>query len=143
MNVKDPSLAQASRSAPEQLNRNCICTTLDRAALRSALNHEAGDAGFYEAFNHSRPHLFSNVPVFLSKSVIEEMRGVVDAIEAATKLPTYREAVFSWAPKSRSGILVQRALMGYGEKAVLRHRSPMLREYLSANAIWAIPSVSN
>jgi glutathione synthase/RimK-type ligase-like ATP-grasp enzyme len=114
MNVKDPALAEASRSATARLNRNCFCITLDRAALRSALDHEAGDAGFYEAFNNSRPHLFSNVPVFLSKAVIEEMGGIVDAIEAATKLPGYRDAVLSWAPE-----IAQRdfgpagALMGY------------------------------
>ncbi|MFC5843455.1 hypothetical protein [Aminobacter ciceronei] len=115
MNVlEDPGLAEASRSVTERLNRNCFCITLDRAALWAALDHEAGVTGFYEAFIESRPHLFSNVPVFLSKSVIEEMRGIVDAIEAATKLPGYRDAVLSWAPE-----IAQRdfgpagALMGY------------------------------
>ncbi len=115
MNVlNDPGSAEASRSMTARLNQNCFCITLDRAALRSALDHEADDAGFYEAFNKSRPHLFSNVSVFLSKSVIEEMRGIVDAIEAATESPAYRDAVLSWAP----GIAQQDfgptgALMGY------------------------------
>ncbi|EHK55599.1 hypothetical protein [Allomesorhizobium alhagi] len=114
MNVKDPALAEANRSATERLNRNCFCITLDRAALRSALDHEAGDTGFYDAFDNSRPHLFSNVPVFLSKSVIEEMRGIVDAIEAATKLPAYRDAVLSWAPEiAQQDFGPAGALMGY------------------------------
>ncbi|MBN9037640.1 MAG: hypothetical protein J0H53_16355 [Rhizobiales bacterium] len=114
MNVKDPALAEANRWATERLNRNCFCITLDRAALRSALDHEAGDTGFYDAFDNSRPHLFSNVPVFLSKSVIEEMRGIVDAIEAATKLPAYRDAVLSWAPEiAQQDFGPAGALMGY------------------------------
>lgn len=114
MNVKDPALAEVSRSTTERLNRNCFCITLDRAALQSALNHEAGDTGFYDAFDNSRLHLFSNVPVFLSKSVIEEMRGIVDAIETATKLPAYRDAVLSWAPEiAQQDFGPSGALMGY------------------------------
>lgn len=95
MNVKDPGLAGASRSATAWFNRNCFCITLDRAALWAALDHEAGDTGFYEAFIESLLHLFSNVPVFLSRSAIEEMGGIVDALEAATKLPGYRDTVLS------------------------------------------------
>lgn len=58
MNVKDPGLAGASHSATERFNQNCSCITLDRAALGAALDHEAADTGFYEAFIKSRSHLF-------------------------------------------------------------------------------------
>ncbi|MEK1853797.1 MAG: hypothetical protein AAAC48_18510 [Phyllobacterium sp.] len=100
MNVlTDPNVAEAGGSTSARLNRNCFCITLDQKALWTAMNHEAGDPDFYEAFIKSRPHLISRLPVFLSKSVIEEMSGIVDAIEVATKLPGYRDAVLSWAPE--------------------------------------------
>ncbi|MDH4985084.1 hypothetical protein QEZ47_05930 [Aminobacter anthyllidis] len=52
--------------------------------------------------------------MFLSKSVIEEMRGIVDAIEAVTKLPAYRDAVLSWAPEvAQQDFGPSGALMGY------------------------------
>ncbi len=109
--LKDPGSIEAKSA---RFNRNCFCITLDREALSAALDHEAGDTGFYEAFDNSRPHLFSNVPVFLSKSVIEEMRGIVDAIEAATKLPGYRDTVLSWAPEiAQQDFGPAGALMGY------------------------------
>ena len=114
MNVKDPGLAEASHSTTERFNRNCFCITLDRAALGAALDHEAADTGFYEAFIKSRSHLFSNVPVFLSRSAIAEMGGIVDAIEAATKLPGYRDTVLAWAPEiSQQDFGPAGALMGY------------------------------
>lgn len=114
MNVKDPGLAEASHSATERFNRNCFCITLDRAALGAALDHEAADTGFYEAFIKSRSHLFSNVPVFLSMSAIAEMGGIVDAIEATTKLPGYRDTVLAWAPEiAQQDFGPAGALMGY------------------------------
>ncbi|WP_322791121.1 ATP-grasp domain-containing protein [Mesorhizobium tianshanense] len=109
-----PSVAEASRAISTRLNRNCFCITLDRAALCAALDQEAGYTGFCEAFMKSRANLFSNVPVFLAASALGEMVGIVDAIECATRLPAYRDAVLSWAPE-----IAQRdfgpagALMGY------------------------------
>jgi hypothetical protein len=97
-----------------RLNRNCFCITLDRTALSAALDREAGDNSFCETFIGSRPHLFSNVPVFLSRYVIGEMRGIVDAIEAATKYPGYRDTVLSWAPEiAQQDFGPAGALMGY------------------------------
>ena len=59
MNVlTDPSVAEVDRSKSARLNRNCFCITLDRATLWAALDHEAGDSGFGDAFLKSRPHLF-------------------------------------------------------------------------------------
>ncbi|WP_292669617.1 hypothetical protein [Mesorhizobium sp.] len=109
-----PGVAEASASLSERLNRKCFCITLDRAELWAALDDEAGEPGFCEAFMASRPHLFSNVPVFLAASALDEMQRIVLAVEATAKLPAYREAVLSWAPE-----IAQRdfgpvgALMGY------------------------------
>ncbi|TIV81719.1 MAG: hypothetical protein E5V66_10285 [Mesorhizobium sp.] len=109
-----PGAAEANTSLSARLNHKCFCITLDRTALWAALNHEAGDPVFSETFMATRPHLFSNVPVFLAASALEEMQRIVVAIEATAKLPAYREAVLSWAPE-----IAQRdfgpvgALMGY------------------------------
>ncbi|MBN9219394.1 MAG: hypothetical protein J0I79_15710 [Mesorhizobium sp.] len=94
-----PGAAEANTSLSARLNRKCFCITLDRTALWAALNHEAGDSGFSETFMASRPHLFSNVPVFLAASALDEMQGIVVAVEATARLQGYRDAVLSWAPE--------------------------------------------
>ncbi|MER8528089.1 MULTISPECIES: hypothetical protein [unclassified Mesorhizobium] len=107
-------VSEAAMSPSARRNRNCFCITLDRTALWAALNHEAGDPGFCETFMASRPHLFSNVPVFLAASALDEMQAIVVAIEATANLQGYRDTVLSWAPE-----IAQRdfgpvgALMGY------------------------------
>lgn len=88
-----------ARSISERLNRDCFCITLDRDALCGALEREVGDAEFCATFIRTRPHLFSNAPVFISESETMEMLRIVRAIEAATKLPGYQRAALSWAPE--------------------------------------------
>jgi hypothetical protein len=94
----DAPIADA-RSISEFLNQECFCITLDRDALCDALEREVGDAEFCATFIRTRPHLFSNAPVFISKSETIEMLRIVRAIEAATRLPGYRRAALSWAPE--------------------------------------------
>lgn len=89
----------AIRSVSERLNQECLCITLDRDALCRALEREVSDPDFCATFIKTRPHLFSNAPVFLSVSDTNGMIRIVHAIEAATRLPAYREAVLAWAPE--------------------------------------------
>ena len=72
--------------------------TLDREALYAALASEAGDPEFSATYIKTRPHLFSNVPVFLPASAIAGMREVMTAIEATSRLSGYRDAALSFAP---------------------------------------------
>jgi len=90
---------QLASSLTERLNQSCFCITLDRAALEAALAREAGDPHFSANFVGARPHLFSNVPVFVPESTLAEMRDIVAAIEAASRLEGYRRAALSWAPE--------------------------------------------
>lgn len=82
----------------ERLNRTCACVTLDRPALREAIHDVIGDPDFCDAFVATRPHLFSSGPVFLSAEMLADMQRVVAAIEAAARLPGYRDAVLAHAP---------------------------------------------
>ncbi|KKC34379.1 hypothetical protein WH91_03215 [Devosia psychrophila] len=99
---------------PERLNKSCLCITLDRDELALQLDREAGEPGYFKNLTEQRPHLFSNVPVFLSGSALTEMHEIVEAIEAATQLPGYRDAVLAWAPDiSQTDHGPAGALMGY------------------------------
>lgn len=89
----------AVQPVSERLNQECFCITLDSEALCQALEREVGDPDFCATFIPTRPHMFSNVPVFLSESDIDGMVRIVHAIEAATRLPAYREAVLFWGPE--------------------------------------------
>ena len=82
----------------ELLNRGCFCITLDRQLLANALDQEAGAGGFADQLMVSHPTLFSNVSVFVPAATFTEMTQVVDAVQAAARLPGYRTAALSWAP---------------------------------------------
>jgi hypothetical protein len=84
--------------AAERLNSSCFCVTLDRERLYAAMEREARAIEFSARFIRPREHLFSNVPVFHSARDLQRMTAVVRMIEAAARLPAYREAAFSWAP---------------------------------------------
>ena len=87
-------------TATDRLNQRCLCTTLDRKLLADAVGRAANDPAFNVEQLESRPNLLSNVLVFLSSDDIAHMRGIVEVIEAAARLPAYRNAVLAWAPES-------------------------------------------
>lgn len=97
-----------------RLNQNCFCVTLDRGKLGRSLDEEAGETGFSERLAAERPHLFSNLPVFLPQASMDQMSSIVEAIEATSRVTGYREAVMSWAPDiSKLDHGPAGALMGY------------------------------
>jgi hypothetical protein len=92
-------LGRLGASAAERLNSSCLCVTLDRERLYTAMEREARDVAFSARFIRPREHLFSNVPVFHSTRDLARMTAVVRTIEAAARLPAYRDAALSWAPE--------------------------------------------
>ncbi len=78
--------------AAERLNRGCFCITLDRPSLAEALNREVDSPYFAERLSETHPSLFSNVATFVSAETLAEMADVVHAVEAAARLPCYRDA---------------------------------------------------
>jgi hypothetical protein len=88
------------RDLAAEFNRSCFCVTLDRTALAGALVDASSDPTFYDAQIKSRPHLFSNVPVFLPQAERDAMLAIVAAIERAARLLDYQQAALRWAPES-------------------------------------------
>jgi hypothetical protein len=107
-------LAPDTRSVSERLNQKCFCLTLDRDALRRAMAREMGGEEACAKLIETRPHLFSNSPVFISERETAEMLRVVRGIEEVSLLPAYREAVFAWAPEiAREDFGPRGVFMGY------------------------------
>ena len=74
----------------DRLNQHCLCTTLDRKRLEDAVGRAVDDPAFNVEQLESRPNMLSNVLVFLSSDEFVNMQGIVDAIEAAARLPAYQ-----------------------------------------------------
>lgn len=83
----------------DALNKSCFCNTLERDALRRALESDPGVHGLHLMIEQRCPHLFAAQPVFISRRDANAMASIVRAVEEATKLPRYREAVLAWAPE--------------------------------------------
>ncbi len=88
----------AARNAAEALNASCRCVTVDIDALRAEVGARLQAAGLSADLAQSHPHLFAQVPVFVSAPHALRMAAVVRAVEAAVDLPAYREAALAWAP---------------------------------------------
>jgi len=96
------------------LNRSCFCISLDRDQLAARLQDASGDANFVEAHLVSRPHLFSNLPVFLPRSDLDAMMAIVAAIEETARLPGYQQAAIADAPAiARTDFGPRGVFMGY------------------------------
>lgn len=73
----------------EALNSECFCLGVDAQALHAKLDDVLGAYGLPEALAVSHPHLFSALPVYVSRRRIERAAKVVAAIEEVTALPTW------------------------------------------------------
>jgi hypothetical protein len=83
----------------ERLNSDCFCISLDREALRRALDADAASAGLSLLIEERCPHLFASLPVFVSRRHVDEMARVVAAVEEVVALPAYRAEVLAYAPE--------------------------------------------
>jgi hypothetical protein len=98
----------------ESLNAGCFCVSLDREALRRALEADPAAQGLHGLIEEKCPHLFAALPVFVSRGHVERMAEVIRAVEAVAALPAYREAVLARAPAiARHDSGAAGAFMGY------------------------------
>lgn len=89
-------MTQPDRSLAELLNRGCDCAATDLPKLRMSIE---GDQGPAQSILETHPHLFSRLPVFVDPADVAQMQVVIDAVEATVRLPTYQQAVLSYAPQ--------------------------------------------
>ncbi|HEY7743625.1 MAG TPA: hypothetical protein VIA19_11325 [Burkholderiales bacterium] len=98
----------------ETLNRDCFCVSLDPVALRRAIEADPAARGLHRLIEERCPHLFSALPVFVSRRHVDAMAAIVRAVESVTALPAYREAALAWAPAvARFDPGTPGAFMGY------------------------------
>jgi len=96
---KGCSSACASTAQVETLNRECFCVGVDQKLLHAELEVALGAHGLSGSLADSHPHLFSALPVYVSRRHIEQVANVVAAIEAVSASSAYQFAVMSWAPE--------------------------------------------
>lgn len=84
----------------EQLNRNCQCISLDRAALSRALAGGDSGADLAALIDAGRTNLFSDSAVFVGAACLQRMADIIAAIERVTALPAWQERVLAWAPSA-------------------------------------------
>ncbi len=82
----------------DSLNRECFCIGTDLDALRAWLERDLAAQGLSTAFVEAHPHLFSALPVFVSKRQIERMQEIVTAVETIVATPGYHASVLADAP---------------------------------------------
>lgn len=82
------------------LNAQCLCSTLDRSALKETLVKTSGQTELWEKFPETHPHLFAQTPVFITQDNFAAMRETVAAIECTSRLPAYQTAALQRAGDS-------------------------------------------
>ena len=75
----------------ETLNGDCHSALLDHAALQRALQTQ-GEA-WRNLVAERCPHLFADVPVFITAAQMQQMREVIDAVERVVKLPGWMHEI--------------------------------------------------
>lgn len=82
-------------SSASILNRDCLCTTINPAALERELATLLGDNGLYQSIRTHQPHLFSATAVFVTPKQVEDMRALIGAVESVIATSAYRQAVLA------------------------------------------------
>ena len=86
-----------STNSASALNRECLCTTINPAALERELATALGDNELYRTIRATRPHLFSATAVFVTPGQVDKMRAVIEAVEMVIATPAYRSAALARA----------------------------------------------
>jgi len=79
-------------------NEACRCVSVDLAALRGEVERRLDADRLPSTLAETHPHLFSALPVFISRAHAERMAAVTAAVETVVSLPAYREAALAYAP---------------------------------------------
>lgn len=91
--------ACALAASLDDLNRECFCVGIDLKAVRDGLQAILQAQGQSTDLLDSHPHLFSSLPVFVSREHIARIESVVKALEEVVHSASYQTAVLAWAPE--------------------------------------------
>jgi hypothetical protein len=80
-------------------NEACRCVSVDLAVLRAEVERRLDADRLPSTLAETHPHLFSALPVFISREHAERMAAVTAAVETVVALPAYREAALAHAPE--------------------------------------------
>ena len=97
-NAQGICATSCATSSVEALNHACFCIGVDQVALHSELELALGTHGLPKGLINSHPHLFSVLPVYLTRQHVRQIANVASAIQEVTGLPAYQAAVMAWAP---------------------------------------------
>ncbi|MEO8747754.1 MAG: hypothetical protein ABI379_08905 [Rhodanobacter sp.] len=71
---------------------------MDIPALHAKLDKVLGAYGLPEALAVTHPHLFSALPLYVSRRHLEQAARIVAAVKEVVALPAHQSAVLAWAP---------------------------------------------
>ena len=71
---------------------------MDIRALQAKLDDVLGAYGLPGALAVTHPHLFSALPLYVSRHHLEQTAKIVAAVEEVAALPVYQASVLAWAP---------------------------------------------
>jgi hypothetical protein len=77
------------------LNRECRCSVVDVPRLRGRIESVLGDG---QSIVHSHPHLFSDLPVFITADHRIRMQRAIEAIESVVGSAAWQRAALDAAP---------------------------------------------
>jgi len=92
-------MSVAEQTVVDELNRHCQCVGTDVASLQSWLDADLKQRGVVEPIVASHPHLFSELPVFVTNEHAMRMKRVIAAVESVVRLAAYRDSVLARAPE--------------------------------------------
>jgi hypothetical protein len=88
-------MMQRNDTGAEALNRACHCSVVDVPGIRRRLDSVLGASPSVE---HTHPHLFSEIPVFIAREHVTRMQGAIDAIETVARSEAWQRDVLALAP---------------------------------------------
>ncbi|HEY8100600.1 MAG TPA: hypothetical protein VIF82_07570 [Burkholderiaceae bacterium] len=87
------------QSIADRLNKECHCINVDAGMLRQQLDLVLEDSHIPGGLIEQRPHLFAKFGVFATRSQVDQMRDIIQAVEQVVAMPAYQEAVVAYAPE--------------------------------------------
>jgi hypothetical protein len=108
------TVTQTPPASVERLNQECFCIGADVDRLRAWLQQDLAQRGLTRPIVETHPHLFSALPVFVSREHVTQMQQVVRAVESVIALPAYRSAALVRAPAiARTAAAPRGVFFGY------------------------------